>query len=796
VEGFTIVRLGVIGAIVAGSCFVLLPTLFQEDADAALARQAAGVASPASARPAVDLEVELDATEGDPAALAEVLGRRLSAASVPHTRVTVEGGQVVAKLLPGGRPDQVRALALAPGELTLWTPSSLVGSTVADPGAPDRSKLPAGLADALEVAGADLGIWTKRLPELAGMPTPPTALSAGVTATLAGATTAPWPSTLSGPMAEPFAIAAVDGAIAAVVVTTPTGSSAWTLATNPDTTGVLVGGPLPGALRPPTERVAETTGDAAEGENTAASRLPTWLADWLPDTKMNLGLDLQGGIDLTLQVELDEAVQGQVARDAQWLVKKAADGAVAVDEIRADRSDPVVWVTSAAPLAEIQAFVRGGAPDYEYLSSNGNAHGFRMKDVRAQEVQRSAVDQVTETLRKRVDATGVKEPAIVKKGGGRINVQLPGKVDLQQAVDALGTTAVLEFRLVDEEFDESQLEQLILAAKQALPEDQFLDDELLSEWLWSTKRIDEEHVVAWEYTPTNPPERFRPLALRREVVLTGADVNDAGVNWDQNQQPYVSLDFKPRGAQVFCEVTTAAVGKRFAIMLDGEISSAPVIRDKICGGSAKIDMSSGEDPTSDAQTLALVLRTGSLDAPVVVGEVRNVGAQLGKDSVRAGLTASGIGSAFVVLFMLVWYRVSGVVANLALGVNVVMMLAGLALFGATLTLPGIAGIALTVGMAVDANIIIYERIRDELKLGVNPRKAVDMGFENATSSILDSNITTAIAGVVLYSYGTGPLRGFAVTLLVGIVTTLVSALFVSRSLMEIMARNSNSRLSI
>jgi preprotein translocase subunit SecD len=288
----------------------------------------------------------------------------------------------------------------------------------------------------------------------------------------------------------------------------------------------------------------------------------------------------------------------------------------------------------------------------------------------------------------------------------------------------------------------------------------------------------------------------RPIPLHGAVVLTGADVSDARVAYDQNNQPSVSLSFKARGASVFCDVTTRSVGKRFAIILDDVVRSAPSIRERICGGAASIEMASADDPLRDAQNLAIVLRTGSLDAPVLLADVRTVGAQLGKDSIRSSTFASVLGSLLVFVYMAIWYRVSGLVANFALLVNVLLVLAALCQFQATLTLPGIAALALTVGMAVDANIIIYERIREELKAGVLPRKAVELGFDRAAVAILDSNITSAIAGIVLYSYGTGPIKGFAVTLIIGIVTTLVTALFVSRALMAVLTRNSAARLSI
>lgn len=356
---------------------------------------------------------------------------------------------------------------------------------------------------------------------------------------------------------------------------------------------------------------------------------------------------------------------------------------------------------------------------------------------------------------------------------------------------------------------------MLLAAKDALPPEQFQHDPSLNEWLWRTGRLSEDRLILWEYgswTTAWDPEiregrvvlegparehvRNSPYVLQEKVVLTGGDVNNAGVGFDNNNLPYVSLEFKPQGARVFCTITTENVQKRFAIVLDGEVKSAPNIRERICGGRASIEMGGAVDPLGEAETLALVLRTGSLNAPVSVAEIRTVGASLGEDAIRAGVLATLIGSSLVILFMAFWYNVSGLLADAALIVNVFVQLATLALFGATLTLPGIAGIALTIGMAVDANIIIFERIREELALGQHARKAVEAGYEKAFSAIMDGNITTAIAGVVLFSYGTGPIKGFAVTLLVGIGTTLLTALFVSRTFLELMTRNSASRLRI
>lgn len=536
---------------------------------------------------------------------------------------------------------------------------------------------------------------------------------------------------------------------------------------------------------------------SSAGSPPAASSVPPWLVALLPDTRINLGLDLQGGIDLTLQVELEDAILGQVTRDIRALKAFADEDSLPYESMRREHTEPIVVIATDAPLRDVQELLRTRLAGYEYVGSDTGKHRFVMTDVRQKEIADQSVDQVLETLRKRVDATGVKEPSIVKKGGGRINVQLPGLADVQSAVDAIGTTAVLEFRLVDEEFDDAVLEQMLVAAQAAMPEDQYLDDELLNLWLWEQRHLEDDRLILWQYEETpDGPVRSIPIALKSEVVLTGNDVNNANVGRDQNQQPFVSLGFKPRGAKTFCDITSANVQKRFAIILDSQIESAPNIRERICGGTASIEMGQAIDPMKDAQNLALVLRTGALDAPVVVASVRQVGASLGADSIRQGSVAAAAGSLLVLVFMALWYRTAGLIADFALVLNVALVLSCLALFGATLTLPGIAGIALTVGMAVDANIIIYERIREELRHGEALRKAVGEGFDKAVVAVLDANITTAIAGVVLYSYGTGPIKGFAVTLLIGIGTTLVSALFVTRSVVNMATRQSAATLKI
>jgi len=548
--------------------------------------------------------------------------------------------------------------------------------------------------------------------------------------------------------------------------------------------------------------------EAAEGfdEEGEEAEVTGWKA-LLPDTTLVLGLDLQGGIDLTLDVDVEEAILASVSRDVQSVYEVAEREGVELEEVRRVRGEPQLEVSvSDENLSTLQNLMSSrfrttrGLPQYEYsVSPEDGAHIFTLTDDRADEIKNQALEQALETLRNRVNETGVKEPSIVRKGDRRINVQLPGVADLDVAKQAIGTTAKLEFFMVDEDFEQAALEDAVMDASEAMPEEDYLQDDVLNDWLLEAGRIGRNNRVLWQYEEDQEGQlvRSRPLVLIDRVELEGDDVNDASTGWDQFNRPVVLLQFKPAGAQRFGELTGENVGKRFAIVLDRKIRSAPSINERIGGGRAQISMGGTESGSAmeEARVLAMVLRTGALPAPVSMGDVRLVGPQLGQDSIDAGRNATLIGGILVILSMLLYYRKPGVVANMALILNVFFVMAMLAAFGATLTLPGIAGIVLTVGMAVDANIIIYERIREELAVGKNARSAVDAGYQHALSAVLDANITTGIAGVVLYSYGTGPVKGFAVTLLIGILTTLFTAIFVSRTFMDFVVRKSSAKLA-
>jgi protein-export membrane protein SecD len=568
---------------------------------------------------------------------------------------------------------------------------------------------------------------------------------------------------------------------------------------------------IPTALGPGASELNEAAASAASGEESPVSEEAEedgpWYNALLPSARLNLGLDLQGGIDLTLQVEVEEAIISSVQRDIVPVWQSAENEALFLGEIRRARGEPTLLIPAKdVDRGELESFLSARYNYYAYENTREldgiEYHAYRLTDEQAEYIRGRAVEQALEKLRSRIDETGVKEPSIVLKGGNRINIQLPGIEDPKTAIQAIGTAAVLQFQLVDEEAMKlmGDLERAIFSAEEALEEEVYLDDRALSDYLSMRNELPGSTELLWEYGKTEEggEARREPFILKQEVILTGDDINDASVQMDQYNQPYTALEFKPRGGKVFGDVTGENVGRRFAIVLDGKVTSAPVIRERIGGGRASIDNNNGDYNLAlqESSILALVLRTGALPAPVTIGEIRQVGASLGEDAIRQGQRATMVGFGLVLTFMVIYYRTAGMVSVVALVSNVLLVFALLAGAGATLTLPGIAGIALTIGMAVDCNIIIYERIREELRLGKNARSAVGAGFDKALLAVLDANITTFIAGVVLYTYGTGPIKGFAVTLMIGIVTTLFTGIFLSRTLMDFLTRNSSTRLSI
>jgi preprotein translocase subunit SecD len=373
------------------------------------------------------------------------------------------------------------------------------------------------------------------------------------------------------------------------------------------------------------------------------------------------------------------------------------------------------------------------------------------------QTMKMATDQALETIRNRIDQFGVSEPDIRPQENHRILVQLPGIKDPKRAIELIGKTARLDFKLVDEE---NSLEE---ALKGNIPPGREILEQV-------------------SLDPKTGRQSKIPYLLKRRTLLTGEYITDARVQIDSRyNEPYVSLSFNARGSRLFERITGDNIGKKLAIVLDDHVYSAPVIQDKISGGKAQI---TGRFTTDEARDLAIVLRAGALPAPIKILEERTVGPSLGKDSIEMGFKSMIIGGVIVIFFMIIYYGVSGMIADLALLLNILFIMSGLAFFGATLTLPGIAGIILTIGMAVDANVLIFERIREELRLEKPARAAIEGGYGKALVTILDANVTTFIAALVLFQFGTGPVRGFAVTLSIGIVASFVTAVFMTRVIFD------------
>jgi len=493
-----------------------------------------------------------------------------------------------------------------------------------------------------------------------------------------------------------------------------------------------------------------------------------------PAKTINLGLDLQGGIHLVLGVDVDKALEAQVDRagdTARAELEKKGIGVTRVErrgttELVLQLASPPSWDAAVKTTDEIL-----GPFDRKEADQAAGRLVLALKPREATNIRELAVRQGLETIRNRIDQFGVAEPSIQQQGENRILVQLPGVQDPGRAKALIGKTALLEFKMVDERTDPET------ALKTGPPPG--------AEILYQ-RRVDKQ----------TREERKVPFLVQKKAAITGRDVSTARVSIDQNtSEPYVSVDFNAAGARAFSELTNANVGKRLAIVLDGNVHSAPQIRERIPSGRAQI---TGGFSTDEATDLAIVLRAGALPAPVQVLEERTVGPSLGADSIRQGMVAIFASTALVFLFMLIYYRLSGLVADVALGLNLLLLMGTMAGFHATLTLPGIAGIALTIGMAVDTNILIFERIREELRAGKTVRGAIDAGFSRAFKTVIDTHVTVLVSGLILFQFGTGPVKGFAVTLMIGIAVSLFTAVFFTRLLFDLiyMGQRKRETLSI
>ncbi len=488
-----------------------------------------------------------------------------------------------------------------------------------------------------------------------------------------------------------------------------------------------------------------------------ASRFfPTWIAP------ISLGLDLKGGAQLLLEVDTDTmfAEKGVQLYDGTRAALIDRDkGVIRFSDLR--NSDGVVSfnVRNGDDVSKARGRLRSELGDSVEIDTQGNSITLSYTDVQKAEITKDALDRSIEIVRRRIDALGTKEPSIQTQGGKYILVQLPGVDDPERIKDLIGQTAKMSFHLVNESVTQAQIE-----SGHAPSGTEFMP------------MID----MPWQQIP-----------VYSRIEVSGDSLTDSQAEFDQNNMPVVTTVFDSAGARRFARLTTEHVNERFAIVLDGKVLSAPTIREPIPGGRGQI---SGGFDLQGAKDLAVLLRSGALPAPLQVIEERTVGAGLGADTIKAGQMGSVVGVLFVVVFMILLYRGFGLIANIALLVNLAMIIGVSALLGATLTLPGIAGIALTLGMAVDANVLQFERIRDEIRGGSNALRAIDAGFDRAMKTVLDANLTTLICSLVLFQFGAGPIRGFAVTLSIGIITTLFTCVVLTRVMVDMWMNGKNKRI--
>ena len=506
-----------------------------------------------------------------------------------------------------------------------------------------------------------------------------------------------------------------------------------------------------------------------------APGLPDWWGRVLPTKGINLGLDLQGGTHLVLEVKVEKALENALDRVRDDLRLFFRERSIPVEEIEKTEGQVRFQVPSEnAP--EVRSGLRGEFPNLVLVRSSSAAGKtefiLALHERELRSLREDTVDQSLETIRNRIDQFGVREPTVQRQGSRDILIQLPGIQDPERAKDLIRKTALLEFKLLDEVNDVQE------AVRAGPPPGR-------------------EILYGYGSSPDEGLQRAEkiPYLLEARTLMTGDTITDGRVRpGDQLEGPYVELVFNSSGARLFERITGENVRRRLAIILDNRVYSAPVIQERISGGRASI---TGVFDFKEARDLAIVLRAGALPAPVKIIEERTVGPSLGRDSIRQGVISFIVGGCLLLIFMFVYYKGGGLLADCALVFNILFLLAILAGFQAVLTLPGIAGIILTLGMAVDANVLINERIREELRTGKSARAAVDSGYERALPAILDSNITTFLAGMTLFQFGTGPVKGFAVTLCAGILTSVLTAVYGTRIYYDLrMAARRLTRLSV
>ncbi|CUQ68301.1 protein translocase subunit SecD [Candidatus Nitrospira inopinata] len=506
--------------------------------------------------------------------------------------------------------------------------------------------------------------------------------------------------------------------------------------------------------------------------------LPGWMKTVLPDKGIALGLDLQGGIHLVMEVDEDRAVEITVDRTVTSLQDLLAEKNIAVESVKRTASQQITIRFGDEGLkTSIQKLI-DEYPSFAENESAGTSTSlvWELREAESKRIKDFAINQALETIRNRIDQFGVTEPIVQRQGLKQIVVQLPGIKEPKRAKDLIKETALLEFKMLDEDA------QLRLELPARIPKD--MEEEIIRQF---QDKIPEGDEILFERAVDKETGReYRiPYLVKKRVMLTGDVLSDARVSIGQFNDPYVSITFDSRGGQEFERITAENVKKRMAIVLDNTIYSAPVIQERIGGGRAQI---TGTFTTQEANDLAIVLRAGALPAPLKIVQDLTVGPSLGQDSIDKGIRATLIAGAVVILFMIVYYRLSGAIADFALILNLVCLMGALSALNATLTLPGIAGIVLTIGMGVDSNVLIFERIREELRSGKAVRTAIDAGYDKALLTIIDSHVTTLITGVALFLFGTGPIKGFAVTLCLGIAINLFTALVGTKVIFDLWYR--------
>src|SRR5476651_131613 len=513
------------------------------------------------------------------------------------------------------------------------------------------------------------------------------------------------------------------------------------------------------------------------------------LPSWYQSSRINLGLDLRGGAHFLLEADLRGVMNERLTNLSDSVRGEMRKQQVTYKSVEIESGQAVVLVLrDETQRAKALEGVRAIDPTLA-VSGAGDTLRIAYAEVDLVRKRKEVIDQSIEILRRRVDETGTIEPTIVRQGDDRILLQMPGIKDTTELKRKINQTAKLTFHLVDENVAASG--QNIPAA---LPATTFLVP--TREGMQALRAADPKKFE--EIQNANPKlgaeqicRRYQPpcLPVFKRVVVGGEDLDDAKSSFENQQQggrPIITFTFNGQGGRAFCAATRANIGKRLAIQLDNEIISAPVVQSAICGGSGII---TGQFTTQQTQEQALLLRSGALPATLTIIEERTVGADLGADAIHAGTVAALVGTAFVILFMLISYGpVFGGFASLAMAVNMLLVFAGMSVLGASLTLPGIAGLVLTVGMSVDSNVLIYERVREERANGRTAFSALATGYEKALTAVIDSNLTALIAGVLLFGFGAGPIRGFATSLSLGLLTHLFTATVFTRMILALWVR--------